>query len=490
MRPISKHRLNAVSTRSRMRAALMLVWVCCVIASLLTSERASAQEDEGAVYVIDISRTIDLGLAPYLERVLDDASDAGAAAVIIEINTPGGRLDAVLQMKDAILDSPVRTIAFVNRTAFSAGALVAIASNDIYMTSGAVMGAATPVDGGTGDTASEKVVSAVRSTFASTAEVRGRNPSVAEAMVDLTVNIPGLSPSGQLLTLTTTTALDWGYADGVAENREQLLAATGLADAQVIETSLSLAERATRVITDPVIAGLLLTVGLILIVADFFVDGLGIMAIVGVIAIATFLWGHLVAGLAGWEDVTLVVLGVALIATEIFIIPGFGVAGVLGLLSLFGGIFLAMIGRDIRSPEQVQQSAFTVIAVLLLFALGWVVLLLTVPRRTRFGGTVLRSTVDSAPSSGATQTSGWLRRFGGNASLDSEFTGPHASVSEEPSLVGASGVAVTPLHPSGTAEIGGAQVDVVAEGDFIDEGDAIVVVVDEGYRRVVQRAGH
>jgi membrane-bound serine protease (ClpP class) len=483
-----QYRLNPCSVRRRLRAAFVLVWACCVIASLLTSERASAQDGEGAVYVIEISRTIDLGLAPYLERVLDDAKDAGAAAVIIEINTPGGRLDAVLQMKDAILDSPVRTIAFVDRTAFSAGALVAIASNEIYMTSGAVLGAATPVDGGTGDTASEKVVSAVRSTFAATAEARGRDPLVAEAMVDINVDIPGLSPSGQLLTLTTTTALDWGYADGVAETREELLATTGLADARVIETSLSLAERATRVITDPVIAGLLLTVGLILIVADFFVDGLGIMAIVGVIAIATFLWGHLVAGLAGWEDVTLVVVGVALIAIEIFIIPGFGVAGILGLVLLFGGIFLAMIGRDIRSPDQVERSAFTVVAVLLLLVVGWAVLMLTVPRRTRFGGTVLQSTVDSSPSSGATQTSGWLRRFGGNASLDAEFSGPHAPVSQAQSLVGASGIAVTPLHPSGTAEIGGSRIDVVAEGDFIDEGDAIVVVLDEGYRRVVQRA--
>ncbi|CAN5565213.1 hypothetical protein BH09CHL1_BH09CHL1_34730 [soil metagenome] len=289
MGPTFQYRQNPCSIRRRLRVALVLVWGCCLIASLLTSERASAQDGEGAVYVIEITKTIDLGLAPYLERVLDDANDAGAAAVIIEINTPGGRLDAVLQMKDAILDSPVRTIAFINRTAFSAGALVAIASNEIYMTPGAVMGAATPVDGGTGDTASEKVVSAVRSTFAATAEARGRDPLVAEAMVDLNVDIPGLSPSGQLLTLTTTTALDWGYADGVAETREEILAATGLADARVIETSMGLAERATRVITDPVIAGLLLTVGLILIFADFFVDGLGIMAIVGVIAIATFL---------------------------------------------------------------------------------------------------------------------------------------------------------------------------------------------------------
>lgn len=469
------------------RALILLSWIAGLMLSLAPDRNALAQDSAPKVYVVDISETIDLGLAPYLERVLDDAMDDGAAAVIVEINTPGGRLDAVLQMKDALLDSPVRIIAFVNRTAFSAGALVAIASNEIYMTSGAVMGAATPVDGGSGDTASEKVVSAVRSTFASTAEARGRNPVVAEAMVDPEVDIPGLSPSGQLLTLTTTTALDWGYADGVAENRAELLAVTGLAGADVVETSLSLAERATRVITDPVFAGLLLTLGLILIVADFFVDGLGIMAVVGVLAIAIFLWGHLVAGLAGWEDVSLVVLGIALIALEIFVIPGFGVAGILGLVSLFGGIFLAMLGRDIRSPEQVQSAALTVVAVLGLFALGWFVLVMLLPRRTRVGGAVLRSTVTDTPSAGATRTAGWLRRFGGVDSLEAEFRATKPTTPVPRSLKGAKGIAITPLRPSGTAVIAGKHVDVVAAEGFIEEGESVVVVLDEGYRHVVNR---
>lgn len=470
-----------------MKALLLLSWILGLLLSIVPGRTALGQDSAAKVYVVDISETIDLGLAPYLERVLDDANDAGAAAVIVEINTPGGRLDAVLQMKDALLDSPVRTIAFVNRTAFSAGALVAIASDEIYMTPGAVMGAATPIDGGTGDTASEKVVSAVRSTFASTAEARGRDPVVAEAMVDQAVDIPGLSPSGQLLTLTTTTALDWGYADGVVANRTELLTATGLSGAEVVETSLGLAERATRIITDPVIAGLLLTLGLILIVADFFVDGLGIMAVVGVLAIATFLWGHLVAGLAGWEDISLVVLGIALIALEIFVIPGFGVAGILGLVALFGGIFMAMLGRDIRSPEQVRSSALTVVAVLGLFALGWFLLLMLLPRRTRFGGTVLRSTVTDKPSAGAKHTAGWLRRFGGADSLEAEYSNGRVVDTAQRSLKGARGVAVTPLHPSGTAVIAGKHIDVVAEGEYIEEGESVIVTLDEGYRHVVNR---
>ncbi len=169
---------------------------------------AETADAAAPVYVVSITGTIDLGLAPYLERVVGEAVDAGAPAVILEIDTPGGRLDAVLQMQDTLLDADVRTIAFVNRTAFSAGALIAIAAEEIYMVPGAVMGAATPVDAA-GETASEKVVSAVRKTFKTTAEVRGREPLVAEAMVDPDVAIDGLVAWSELLTLTTNEATTW-----------------------------------------------------------------------------------------------------------------------------------------------------------------------------------------------------------------------------------------------------------------------------------------
>jgi membrane-bound serine protease (ClpP class) len=469
------------------RLFLAIIWLTSLFSTFTVASLGSAQSTGGEVYIVTISQTIDLGLAPYLERVLDEAEDANAAAVILEIDTPGGRLDAVLQMKDALLGSSVRTIAFVNRTAFSAGALVAIASNEIYMTSGAVMGAATPIDGGTGDTASEKVVSAVRSTFASTAEARGRDPLIAEAMVDESVEVPGLSPAGQLLTLTTTDALAWNYANGTAETREQLLAVTGLSGAPVVETSMSFAERATRFITDPIVAGLLLTFGLLLIIGDFFVDGLGLMAIAGVILIAAFFWGHLVAGIAGWEDIALVAAGLLLIGIELFVVPGFGVPGILGLIALLGGVFLAMIGREIRSPDAIERALITVTAVLVFFVLGFIILLALLPRRARFGGTVLRSTVTGGPDAGARPPVGWLRWFGGVDNLPVEQAAVAPRISGRDVLTGKTGRTVTPLRPSGSAEIDGERIDVVTEGEFIAQGEPVVVILDEGYRRVVRR---
>jgi membrane-bound serine protease (ClpP class) len=453
---------------------------------MLLGGTAGAQGEPGAVYVVPITGEIDLGLAPYLDRVLEEAADAGAAAVLLEIDTPGGRLDAVLQMRDALLGSDVPTIAFIDRNAFSAGALIALACETISMAPGAVFGAATPVDAGSGDTASEKIVSAVRSTFRTTAEARGRDPRVAEAMVDPDVAIDGLVERGKLLTLTTTDALAWGYADGVAATRTEVLQAAGLGGAPIVETSPSFAEEAVRFLTNPIVASLLFAAGLLLIIGDFLVEGVGIPALVGVAMLAVFFWGHLLAGLSGWEDLGLVVLGLALIAVEVFVIPGFGVAGVLGIAGLLGGMFLAMLGRDIRSPDQIERAGFTVVATLVLFVLGLMALLVLIPSTTRFGGLVLRSHVGDAPTTTARKTGRWLRLFG-NATLASDRTTPQLPATNR-SLSGATGSALTDLRPSGAAEVGGRRIDVVSEGEFIRAGEPIVVVRDEGYRRVVRRA--
>ncbi|MGH2535595.1 MAG: NfeD family protein [Thermomicrobiales bacterium] len=473
---------------SSARLVALLLLPALILFSLLTIDyRAAAQDASGEVYVVPITGTIDLGLAPYLERVLGEAADADAAAVLLEIDTPGGRLDAVLQMQDALLGAEVPTIAFVNRNAFSAGALITIASERIYMAPGAALGAATPVEGGTGDTASEKVISAVRKTFKATAEARGRDPLVAEAMVDPDVVIDGLNERGKLLTLTTQEAQQWGYADGVAASRAEVLAAEGLAGAPVVETSPSLAEDVVRFITDPLIATLLIIGGLLLIVGDFFVEGLGFGAVAGIALLAVFFWGHTLAGLAGWEDVALVVLGVALLAVELLIIPGFGVAGILGLVAIFGGLFLAMVGRDIRTPEQTERAGITVGVAFVAVVAGFLASLFFLPRSKRLGSLVLGSSVSGGDVSAARAPAGWLRLFGGGSLVLPAEQRPAALETAPSLLVGTSGHALTDLRPSGTAEIEGRRIDVVSAGDFINAGDPIEIVADEGYRRIVRR---
>jgi membrane-bound serine protease (ClpP class) len=445
-----------------------------------------AQAASNTVFVVQIQKEIDLGLAPFLARVFSQAEQENAQAVILEIDTPGGRLDAVLQMQDTILDSPIRTIAFVNRQAFSAGALIAIAANEIYMAPGAVMGAATPVDAA-GTPGEEKVISAVRSTFRATAEARGRDPRIAEAMVDPAVEIEGLISEGQLLTLTTSEAQEVGYLDGVSANRQELLQMTGLEGATLQEPSPSLAENVVRFLTNPLVASLLISLGFLLILVDAWSGGFGIVGGVGLVLLAVFFWGHFLAGLAGWEGVALVLLGLVLIGVEVFIIPGFGIAGILGLAALLGGLFISVIRQEIITQADLERAGRIVGLAFLLMVVGVVLMLWYLPRAARVQGLILEAQVgifDDVPQ--RRHRWKWLEGARLEAHRPSSAEGRPAP-REPVSLLGAKGVALSDLRPGGFAEIGGERVDVVTRGDYIRAGEPIEVISDEGYRRVVRR---
>lgn len=487
--------------RMRRRCGALLLACVAGAATLGFVGRAGAQGGDGPVYTIEVSGTIDLGLAPYVDRALEEADDAGAAAVLLEIDTPGGRLDAVVQIRDALLDSPVRTVALVDASALSAGALVALASREIAVTPGSVVGAATPVEGGTGEIAGEKVVSAVRAMFEATAEERGRDPRIAAAMVDADVAVEGLVEEGELLTLTAVEAREHGFADLVVEDRAALLDELGLAGREVVSTSPSFAERAVRFLTGPVVASLLVTLGVWLVFADLLSGGVGVAAAVGVALLAVFFGGHMLAGLAGWEDVVLVALGLVLIGVELLVVPGFGVPGALGLVALLGGAFLAMLYRDfdIVTGAQLVRAAAGVGVSFVAIVGGLAAMLAFLTRRGSRSGLVLRAQVGAGAPVTERAGGGWLRWLGGTAVLERDRP-PVDEAGERPldaeegedvgweaSLVGATGTARSDLHPSGVVDIDGRRVDVVTEGEYVARGEPVEVVRDEGYRRVVRR---
>ena len=382
------------------------------------------------VVVIPINGPIEPGIGHFLERSLAEAESRGASAVILDINTPGGRLDTVLEMRDALLRSPLLTIAFVNRESFSAGALITIACEEIWIAPGGVLGAATPVLGT--EMASAKTISAVRSTFRSTAEVRGRDPLLAEAMVDPAVVVPDLDSATTLLTLSSDQARQWQYADGLATDRDDLLSQLGLSGAQVTVMSPTILEEIVRWVTDPIFASLLIMLGLFLIVADALFGGFGVAAGAGVLCFGLFFWGHLLADLAGWEDLILIALGLGLIALEAFVIPGFGIAGIAGTAALGAGLLLTMIGRGIWEPEtrDVAIRAGWSVAIGLLGAIVAIVAVGWMLSRAGMAGSghargigrfALTTTVgdddrDASPGSAAP---GWLvRRLGGGGVLE------------------------------------------------------------------------
>ncbi|HSL50262.1 MAG TPA: NfeD family protein, partial [Candidatus Deferrimicrobiaceae bacterium] len=445
----------------RIRAIVLLAFA----ATVGFAAAAPAAEPRLVVYIVPIEGMIDLGLAPFVERVLDEAAAGGAAAVILEINTFGGRVDAAVLIRDALLRARVRTVAFVNKRAISAGALISLAATTIVMAEGGTIGAATPVEmgepGGAAKPVAEKTVSYVRKEFRATAESRGRPPLVAEAMVDADVEIPGLIEKGKLLTLTTEEALKHKLADLRADSLEAVLERLELAGAEIRRATPTWAETALRFLTHPVVSSLLMTIGILGIIVELRTPGFGVPGAVGIASIALFFWGHWLVRLVGWEELLLVGAGVILLAIELFVTPGFGVTGVLGLAALLGGLGLSLVGAG--ATWAVILGAIGRVAVSLLLAIGVSLILLRFLPRLPIGRRLV---------------------------LETELTA-RAGFSSAPETdrawLGKRGMAASPLRPAGIADIEGERVDVVSDGEFIDAGNPITVVRVDGNRIVVRR---
>jgi membrane-bound serine protease (ClpP class) len=444
---------------------LRLSFVGLGLFALLASSRVVITAQTPVVYVAPIEGMIDLGLAPFVQRVLDDATREGAAAVILEINTFGGRVDAAVVIRDALLNARVPTVAFINKRAISAGALISLAAEKIVIANGGTIGAATPVQmgqpGAPAQPVEEKTVSYVRKEFRATAEARKRPPLIAEAMVDADVQIPGLIDKGKLLTLTTEEALKHKVADFRAETIDSVLTQLGLSGAQLKRETPNWAEGLVRFLTHPIVTSLLMTVGMLGIFLEIRTPGFGLPGALGIASLALFFWGHWLVQLAGWEELLLVASGFVLLVLEIFVIPGFGFAGVLGVVALLAGLGLSLIGGGATWGFVAMAMGRVLISVFL--ALAASLLLLRFLPRLPFGRQLILG-------SGLAAGGG----YASESESDTRWLGKH-------------GTTFSPLRPAGIAEIDGERVDVVSDGEFIDLGTPIVVTRVDGNRIVVRR---
>jgi membrane-bound serine protease (ClpP class) len=432
--------------------------VAFLVGSSAVAAPSHAQQP-GEVLVVPVHGDIELGLAPFVERSLDEARATGARAVILDIETPGGRVDAAQRIANAIGDAGVPVYAFVNRHAYSAGALIALAADRVYMRPGSVMGAATPIVG-TGEKASEKIVSAMRSQMRALAETRGLDPAVAEAMVDEDIQIDGVVERGKLLTLTTEEAVGLGYAREV-EDLGALLAELDLTGAAVQTMQVNWAERIVRFLSNPIVAPFLLSLGFLGLIIEVKTPGLGVAGFAGILALSLFFGSHLILGLAGMEDFLLFGAGVLLLAAEIFVVPGFGLFGVLGGVGILGGIYMSMIGGLPTVPDFAQAGVVLSTTLLIILITSWA-LLRHLPHSSR----LVKSGVFLLDREHREE--GW------------------ASATRRPDLVGREGSALTDLRPSGTVILGEERVDAVSESEWIEEGTDVRVVSSEGYRLVVR----
>ncbi|MFC5467102.1 nodulation protein NfeD [Cohnella suwonensis] len=418
--------------------------------------QAEGKASEGAVYVVPVQQTVQSGLASFLDRALTEAEEAKASLVVLDIDTPGGRLDTAEQIGKRIRESAVPTLAFVSGKAASAGAYIALNAGDIAMGPGTVIGAAMIVDGNGDPVDNPKLVSFWSEEMNAAAQLNGRDPSIAVGMVDpnRVVEMKAIGETkekGQIISLSADKAAKVGYADHIAKTAEEAIAWKGLSDRTVVHFEPSLAERLAAFVTGAGISTLLLILGIAGVAIEFLVPGFGAPGILGLISFGLYFFGQSIAGFAGMESLAVFILGIVLLILEAFV-PSFGVLGLLGIAGVVAGISMGAYdtGNALRSLGIAGLVAIVIVGVV---------------------AYVFRK-----------------RGIWNKFILKEQLTTDKGFVPQQPRerWIGREGVTASMLRPSGLAEIGGERLDVITTGEFVENGKPVRVVSVDGTRIVVK----
>lgn len=411
----------------------------------------SVSAKEKIVYHVPIEKTVEKGLAAFLERALTLAEENDADLVIFEVNTPGGAVDAAGEIAKLLSDSPIKTVAYVNNRALSAGAYISLSADEIYMVPSATMGSAAVIDS-SGNAAGKKAESYWLAAMTTAAEQNGRDPIYAQAMADEDINLPKYgAETGKLLTFTAEQAEKAGYSEGTVSGETELYSILGVEDADIRPITESFPEKLARFLTNPFVIPILLTIAGIGIVVELFSPGFGIPGFIGITSLLLFFYGHLVAGITGYESFALFIIGIILVLLEFFV-PG-GIIGLLGFSAVVGSLFLA-------SADPVNMTISLLIAITVSILVAILLVKVFGMKMNFFRKMILTD---------ATKTEQG-----------------YVSHPNRVDLLGIEGKAITDLRPSGTALINAERVDVVTEGGFISKGTTVKVVKVEGSRIVVR----
>ncbi|NRR01706.1 nodulation protein NfeD [Brevibacillus sp. RS1.1] len=433
--------------KSRVRLLFSLLCLIMGMTMLFAPASTTAKTYQKAVW-IPVDSTIERGLESFLHRAFADAQQQQADLVILHINTPGGEVNAADQIGQLIRQAPMHVIAYIDNQAFSAGTYIALNANEIIMTPGSSMGAATPIDLA-GNAADIKFISGWSNKMKAAAELNNRNPDVARAMVEIDTEFPGLKPKGTVLSLDAQQAKRLGYADDVVSNKEELLKKLGIQPDSLQAIEPTGGELVARWVTSPIVMSLLLIIGLGGIVVELFAPGFGVAGTISLFAFSLYFFGHYVAGFANWLHIGLFVVGILLMLLEIFL-PG-GIVGAIGFLSIVTGLVMAAYDTKQGLASLGVAALVTVIVAFMLVK--------------KYG------------------VKGLFNKFvlGEAQSSEEGYVAPR----DQRELEGKSGIALTPLRPAGVVKVEGKRVDAVSVGGFIEAGTAITVVQVEGTRIVV-----
>lgn len=422
------------------RVAFALAFAAAGLAGL-----ARAATPSGSVMVVPISGMVDDGMAHLVQRAIAQADDEHDSAVVLDVDSDGGLVEAAQDIRAAIFAAHEPVYAYVEHRAFSAASLITLSTSRIFMAPGSALGSALPHPD------NSETISAVKALFTATAQRNHRPEKIAAAFVDKNIDVPGYKTPGTILTLSAQDAVKLGMADAIEPTLAAALDTVHLADAPRVKPDYTWGEELARFINQPIITSLLLTVaGLGLIIEMQTLHG--IAGTIGILALGLFFGTHIYAGFSNGLVIALAVIGLLGILWELHVVPGHGFPGILGGLALLASVFLAF-GIPFTFLA-IQSIASAIVLTAILFAVF-----------TRYY-----------------PQSAWMRRL---ALVESQ--GPdYVASSDFSSLRGMTGVAASYLRPAGVAQIDGKRVDVLTEGEFIAAGTPIRVMRVEGARVFVE----
>lgn len=450
--------------------ARILLTLCLIIISgnILSAQKSDSSQKSGLIYKFNIKDEIAPPVWHNTKKALREAREMKADIILIHMNTYGGMVETADSIRTAILQSKIPVWVFIDNNAASAGALISIACDSIYMRSGANIGAATVVDQ-TGKPLPDKYQSYMRSTMRSTAEATGRDPDIAQGMVDPRVYIPGVTDTGQVITFTTSEAIKYKFCNAEADNIEEILKITGKQNFKIVEQKLTTSDRIIGFLTKPMISGLLIMIIIGGIYFELQTPGVGFPLAAATLAAIVYFAPLYIEGLAANWEILIFIIGVILLLVELFAIPGFGVAGISGIILIVTGLTLSMIdniGFNFTGvPFQGVVVAFFIVIIASFFSLISSFFL----TRKLFGGHTMFGDLALLTTQQSTE---------GYVSSDAHYT----------EMKGTEGIAFTMLRPAGKVEIEDQIFDAVAEAGFIDKGDKIRVVKYENAQLIVRKA--
>ncbi|MDD5184048.1 MAG: NfeD family protein [Paludibacter sp.] len=442
-----------------------------VTVTIFMPELFAAERPQTIIFTIDLKKEIGSTTWIYIQKGFEQAKESNANAILIHMNTYGGEVLYADSIRTKILNSKLPVYVFVDNNAASAGALIAIACDKIFMRPGSSIGAATVVNQNA-ERMPDKYQSYMRATMRATAEAHGkdtivngndttyqwkRNPLIAEAMVDDRTVIPNIIDSGKTLTFTAQEAIKYGYCDGLAENMEEVVEKQlNFSSYKIIAYEPSVWDNLKGYLMNGVFQSFLIMFIIGGIYFELQTPGIGFPLGLAITAALLYFAPLYIDGLAANWEILMFIIGLVLLGLELFVIPGFGIAGISGIILIMAGLILSLVNNVVFDFEKVQSGA-----------VGEALLTVTAGMGLAFGMIIYLSNKIG--------TKGIFRKMALNTTMETKEGYIGVSMTEL-KLVGKTGIAATVLRPSGKVSINGVSYDAVSDQSFIEKGTAVRVI--------------